>query len=235
MEQIEQMPVRGETDAAGRTFSEVIGYAHQAGIALGSRVTLLPTRNHRMFEFYKWTQGIVVSRRKDPDGYGDDHIIVIRKLESLSDWEPGSNFIRWAERDVRVDTVGTGKEPVAGTDYPLCRKEILDAKWARMDHRHQGFTNPATFLAHTQLRFDQRHYREILRMVRQDGSINPSRLQTYWSRNCETTMPDWGKYPEGFPASLCYLYRINWSELAQDFAEHVRELRRYEARRLATT
>jgi hypothetical protein len=227
------MPENGSQDAADREYSEICGYANKIPVPVGSIVTLLPGRfGQRGYDFYNWRKGIVTRREKDPDGYGDDYLIFVRKLDNLSDWEPWTNTMRWAERHVRVDTVGNGEPPVAGKDYPLCRKEILDARYKAMDHTYQEWRNPATFLAFIQLRTTQEHYRAVMGMVRQNGSINPERLKNYWYRHCETTLPDWGKYPDGFPSSLEYLYRVDWVEIAKDFSEHARELRDFDERRI---
>jgi hypothetical protein len=227
------MPERGSRDAAGREFSDIIGYGCRTPVPVGSLVTLLPARfSSRGYDFYNWRRGIVVGRKKDPDGYGDDHLIFVRKLDDLSDWEPWANTMRWAERHVRVDVVGTGEPPVAGKDYPLCRKEILDARYKAMDHTYQEWRNPATFLAFIQLRTTQEHYRAVLGMVRQNGTINPERLKNYWYRHCETALPDWGKYPEGFPSSLEYIYKVDWAEIAKDFSDHACELRHFEEQRI---
>lgn len=233
--QPQQLPEQGTRDTLGRELSTVIGYTQSTEVPLGSLVTLLPAQFRRhTFDCHQWKQGIVVGRVKDRDSWRDEYRLLVRKLTDLSDWEPWTNTMGWPEVFARVDTAGNGEPPVAGTDYPLCKKEIFDARWRSMDHRHQDWSNPPTFLAHLQLRTDQRHYRAVLGMVRKDEKINPSRLETYWFRHCETKMPDWAKYPEGFPESLEYLYRINWAEVAQEFEDLAKELRSFVSNRLGS-
>lgn len=215
------------TDPLGRTWSDVLGcwFTSDIEIPIGSRVTVLPDRfdsGRTLFVAPPVGVEAIVVNNQPANKSSFNKEILLRRVEPVNEMEPGANFFRYDQNLVSVLKVGSGKV-IPGEDYTLCRKEILDRRYAEMDHRMDGFANPATACVALSLWTDQSHQRAIEGMIRQNGTINPKRLENYWYKT-GLKLDDWAKTPEGFPERNGYDYTVNWKELAEEFAFRFQEI-----------
>lgn len=222
-------PAQGTVDLLGREYSQICGFSSKPLVPLGSRVTLLPC----MFgasSFHRFDIGreAVVTGHKQEYFNSQDRIgtprVLVQFLDQLNDGEPWQNRTFWLAQHVLITALGSGQPPVAGKDYPLCRKEKLDALWAAKDHRCQGYANPATYVAHNFLNTDAKHHNAVLAMARKDGTINPERLKNYFYKQRDFMLPDWVQYGEGFPEHREYSYYPDWPEIAGEFNKVLDEM-----------
>jgi hypothetical protein len=145
-------------------------------------------------------------------------------LDNLDQWEPRFNRATLVPEYLFIESVGNGVQPIAGTDYPQSLKECYDARWAAMDHRYEDWSNPATYLAHLYLRTDSRHFDEVLKMRRANGTVNPVRLENYFRKAPDLVIDSWAWYPDTFPERTDYRYKINWEEVAREFNSAFKEM-----------
>lgn len=225
-----EMPAYGFVDELAREYSDIFGFTSTIEVPLGSLVTLLPSRTSDCYDYYNGLQGIVIARYAASDRpWRPAPRVTIRKLDNLSDWEPHCNLVGWDSAYVRIDKLGDNTAPVAGKDYPLCKRETLDLLWSKRDHRCNGWSNPATYTAHLYLRQSPAHAAAVRAMIRKDGTINPARLENYWVKHADLQIDEWARHGEGFPQISRYAYRVNWAEIAGEFEKLTKELHQFAA------
>lgn len=222
-------PEQGAVDLLGREYSKICGFSSDPLVPLGSVVTLLPSLYlSGSFQKYDIGRTAVVTGHKREYFNSRDRIgkpqVIAQFLDQLNEWEPWQNRTIWDAHHVLPTTVGTGQPPLAGKDYPLCRKEKLDALWVAKDHRCQNYANPPTYVAHNFLNTDAKHHNAVLAMARKNGTINPVRLKNYFYKQREFVMPEWARYGEGFPEHTEYGYSPDWPEIAEEFNKVLSEM-----------
>lgn len=236
-------PQADSVDVLGRTFSAVIGYSEQKliPIPIGTRVRLMPewttSAVDSFFDKSAFGAEAIVTAflpgKRRPDGglvfWEKDHVRV-RFVDVRGHWETAANYRVWDVRWIEVLELGSGE--IADGSYELMQEEIWDQRWKALDHTHQGWSNPPTFLAQLYLDNDSRHQGAVLGMVRKDGSINPTRLATYFRRS-GLHIDGWSWYPDPFPQHYRYRYRVNWSEIAVFFANKAKEHRAFREQQAA--
>lgn len=213
------LPADRSTDVLGRQYSQIIGYPKDPLIPLGSVVILMPGSGvSSIFDKHNvGRRSIVLEHGTYRPWSRDEPMVLVHHLSNLDDWEPWQNRQKCIPQFLFIEKLGDGKVPVPGTDYQLSLKERYDAKWKVTDHQYQGWSNPATFLAHVYLRTDARHYEQVRSMRRANGTVNPVRLQNYFSKQRDLSIDDWAQHHELFPERSEYSYRPNWAEVAQEF------------------
>ena len=232
-------PKAESVELLGRTFSTMIGYSETfqcIPIPVGTRVKLMPaavaSSRNRFDETLYGQEAVVVGfipGKRRPDGklvFWEQDQVRVRLVQAHAQWEPYANYRYWHVAWVEILEVGTGE--ITPGSYELTQEEIWDERFARREHAHQGWSNPPTFLAQLYLNTESRHRSAMMGMVRRDGSINSSRLQTYFQKS-GLHIDDWSWFPETFPESLRYRYRVNWAEIATFFADKAREHRHFSA------
>jgi hypothetical protein len=217
-------------DALGRVHSEVLGWDRKIEIPAGSRILLEAEKfgGVERLRLTRWAVGreaVVLSNftHTSRSGIFEEAKVEVRFVTPTNQWELYQNYISWDRRYVKVLAVGNDK-PKPGIDYELTQREIWDERFKEMNHAHQGYVNITTFMAAIALITDRQHYRAITGMLRVDGTINPERLKNYWRKSVSAEIRGalvW--YPPAFPERSNYRYSINWSEIANDFAERAKE------------
>ena len=106
------------------------------------------------------------------------------------------------------------------------RYEALVAKVAAFDIRHQGFSNPATFIAATHLEQDPRFHARLPSLRRKDGTVNADKIRSAflglkhqvdsWAFACPFDVP--AEFAHHHIRGLEPRMRINWHEVAAHFA-----------------
>lgn len=224
----------GDTDLLGRTFSEICGWLPgKMEIPVGSKVLVKAGRHDADNNYYAGREAVVVENFTEGRGIWEAPKVKLRLVKPEDEREPFRNYLVSKRENVQVLTVGGGTV-LPGADYELCRKEMLDAAFADVDSTFEGYSNIPTFIAALYLRQDQKHQSAVFHMVRQDGSINPDRLRTYFYRHVEhASMRDVAWWPDGFPEWSEYRFVVNWQEIADDFAASFKEQAEYEQRKAA--
>lgn len=107
-------------------------------------------------------------------------------LRILGTWEPLYGFAKWYERhyeELILITKGNGTA-VEGFDYQITPKEELERAFSfyvercmNLDVTHEGYPNPATFLARLYIDNDAELLEKVLALRRKNGTINPERLR----------------------------------------------------------
>lgn len=107
------------------------------------------------------------------------------------------------------------------------RKERYDqfvSKALAHDTSHQGFTNPATYLAYLYLNNDKDFSTWVKRNVRKNGTVNPSKVEKYFGARHK--VDSWAfECPIGVPAEFnrCVIQglrakmSVKWGEVANMF------------------
>jgi hypothetical protein len=228
MDNSQPNPAQGDVDLLGREYSEIIGFSGEALVPLGSRVKLLPNRfgaGRSMFsDHFNNRACVVVGHAVDCTWRTMPENMVLVKLLTLdNEWEPYGNGTRWDARHVLVESIGDGQPPVPGKDFPLSKKEIFDERFASRDHRFEGFSNPATYLAHLYLRANSKHFSSVCAMKRANGTVNPVRVQNYFAKQPDLSIDEWARYPDGFPEQMAYYFTVDWVEVAGEFNTLLKE------------
>ena len=222
-------PENHSFDIVGRQYGTIFGYPDY-DIPLGSKVTLLPQRTSEPFaNASAGRKGIVIGTKLHHFYRFSkaEYVAQVRFLDELSDWEPHLNRIWWPTSHLFIDVLGDGKEPLAGKDFPLCRKEALDLKWMTRDHTCEGWANPPTCQVWLLLNNDEATQNRVLGFVRMNGTVNPKRLRDFFTRHLSIDPEAY--YCDGFPEHIPYRYSINWVELATAVEEKHRDLLRHRA------
>lgn len=213
-----------KSDVLGRTHSEICGWLpSNKEIPVGSEVVLHGhSRSGRQgfAQFYAGHHAVVTAfhpcRRRiwTPT-------VTVRVIEPVNAMEAFANFGTVDASQVEVVRVGDGTV-VPGESYQLCKIEVLRKRFAEMDHRYEGFKNPATYLAHLYLRTDAKHHQAVLGMIRSNFTINPTRLGNYFRKE-GLKIDDWAWVPEGFPPHHEFSRAVAWEEVAEEFLVLARE------------
>ncbi len=188
-------------------------------VPVGARVKILPD-SWLMFRCFDGLEAVVL-RAKAPARRFDEWTLHCRLVEPFCEWDV-HNHCTVRATGVEVLAGGDGTV-VPGRDYRMTLLEQALERYAKTDLSFQGYSNAPTHLAALYLRADGKHQPAVLRMVRADGRINPSRLETYFNRS-KLTIDDWARYPDGFPQRLEFYQQVNWTEVAQEFEELAREM-----------
>lgn len=153
-------------------------------------------------------------------------------LRILGTWEPLYSFAKWHERDyeeLTLVTKGCGTA-IEGVDYQITPEEQQDRAFKfyvercmNLDVTHEGYPNPATFLARLYIDNDAELLEKVLALRRKDGTINPERLRLA-SHKAGVKIDDWAyKYhidpPEGcegraLPLEATQRLMVDWCMLA---------------------
>lgn len=120
-------------------------------------------------------------------------------LRILGSWEPLYSFAGWAEsayEELILTTKGNGTA-VEGVDYQITPKEKLERAFSfyvercmNLDVTHEGYPNPATFLARLYIDNDAELLEKVLALRRKNGTINPERLRLAF-HNARMTTDGW--------------------------------------------
>jgi hypothetical protein len=224
----------GESDLLGRTFSNICGWLPgRTDIPVGSKVRINAGQPCSYNRCYAGNEAVVVENFIEGRGVWETPKVRLRFVKPENEREPVMNYMVSKREDVEVLTLGDGTIlPVA--DYALTRKELLDAAFAEVDSRFEGYSNMPTFIAALYLRQSQKHQQEVFRMVRRNGSINEERLREYFYKKVEhSRMTDVAWWPDGFPEWDDYKFRVNWKEISDEFSVFFKEQSEYEQRKAA--
>jgi hypothetical protein len=230
-----EKPKSGDNDLIGRSFSDVCGWLPEtAEIPVGSRVIIESSGHHDDWgnKYHRGREAVVLGNYSEGRSW-KTHYVSLRLVTPVAEREVYQNRLASRRGYVRVLSVGDG-QVTPGVDYALCRKEILDALFAKADTTFEGYSNMPTFIAALYLRQDQKHQNAVFHMVRQNGSINPVRLSGYFYKNVEHAgMSDVAWWPDGFPEWTEYRFSVNWQEIADEFAASFKEQSDYTQRMAA--
>lgn len=119
---------------------------------------------------------------------------------------------------------------VPGVTFPWTERELINQRWAAFlqklegfDHSHQGFSNPATFLAWLYLKNDAQACGQLKSMQRKDGTVSTAKVHRLfsvrrfkvddWALECPIDVPaefqNWVETRKG--RAVC------WAEVAHAF------------------
>ena len=174
---------------------------------LEGRLTTYPTESE-----YVGQEGLVLQV------YADDRRALVRMLDAMQNTIIDKYTDKW-------EVIETGCELVYRKNPEELRIERLNEFQAKMlahDVTHQGFTNPATFLAALYLDNDSNFYHKwIPANLRKNGTVNPSKVEKYfgkhhkvdaWAFACPIGVPEEFKktYIPGLKAKMS----VKWGEVA---------------------
>lgn len=121
---------------------------------------------------------------------------------------------------------------VLGQTHPFTPDELRHQRWQafvqkleHLDLSHQGFCNPATFLAWLYLNQEPAAHAALRGYVRKNGTINPNRVEKLF-RQLKLTVDPWAfECPLDMPAEFskhlnpaARRQRVDWQEVAGTFA-----------------
>lgn len=128
-------------------------------------------------------------------------------------------------------------EVVPGKTCPFSRSELREmfvkqqlAEVEKYDFSAQGYKNMATHIAAMYLNQDSRFHRQLERMRRADGTVNPNKVRKAFDSLGLEVDDSAFEIPEAFMAAKKGYYRniidairahqsIDWNEVADDFAQ----------------
>lgn len=205
---------------------------------VGDTVTVIPYTVQTMSgltveSFMSGKTGIILALTKDYEWRTTPNKARIRVVE-------GDNENAWvtAEPLSNLRLVQQGPGHVAlGVTHPWTKKELREQRWNDFVGRalgvnleHEGFSNPATFLAWMYLDQEATAIRTLKGFVRKDGSINPNRVKKLFSE-LRLKVDDWAyacplEVPAEFahrPNPLARWQALNWQEVSARFATQFAE------------
>ncbi|MBC8737226.1 hypothetical protein F6X40_10445 [Paraburkholderia sp. UCT31] len=224
---LEMEKFQGQKDVLGREYRGM-GFSESVAIPVGSRVRIVQCDYLRLRTEAHVGREAVTLLPAQPDrdrGFYQEQLV--RLVQPATDCYVSDSLLVAPLRSLEVLTVGDGTV-MPRRDYVLSKREIYDARFAKMDHRIEGWTNAATFIAHLYLRNSHIHYEAMRAFRRAGGSINPARIKSYFYRNA-IQIDDWAKFPEGFPRYDHYRYQIDWNSIAGEFNQVFAEADRHRA------
>lgn len=165
-------------------------------------------------------------------GYPDYTAYTLRYCEPPHEWGvyPFCQ-VRSGSRHQEMELVTKGNGTCTpGVDYQFTKGELFEQRWdafleqhAKMDYTYEGWTNAATWLAAFLITNNQGALEAVYRMRRKDGTVNAKKIQKLfvdrrfvleaWTLECKLEVPQEfkGRYIPDLP-------RVNWQEIADDFA-----------------
>lgn len=171
--------------------------------------------------------GVIVSFRKDYDWRGTPNLAHIRFMEE------GGDAAFSGDRPLSELTLvskGTGRVEL-GVTHPFSGDELRKQRFAAYvahaeaaDLRHQGFSNPATFIVHFYLDQEPSIHAQLPQLWRQDGTVNPNKLKSLFSQ-LKLQVDDWAySCPIETPTEFTHArnpiinkLQVNWDEVAAEF------------------
>lgn len=204
------------------------------GLALGDTVRIKPYRTQTMSGYWYegWGSGVVgvlVRMRMDYDWRAAPNLGSVRFLSDDDDFDASERERPLSELELVAKGDGT---VVPGVTYPFSGYELrqqrlaqLVARIVALNRTHQGYSNPATFLAALYLGNDRRARERLPHMQRKDGTINPEKVRKLFFE-VGLKVDDWAFEPTldiprefaGWRLGTEVLYAVDWSEVAADFA-----------------
>lgn len=128
-----------------------------------------------------------------------------------------------------------------GQTHPFSEQELSEQRWERYvqacqaaELTHEGFANPATFLAWMYLNQEPSAHHRLCQFVRKDGRINPNKVQKLFS-DSKLDVDAWAyEFPVPVPAEfaakrwghpIAERLQVNWQEVADTIARSLGEQR----------
>lgn len=201
-------------------------------IEIGDTVYVTPYKTQSMDGYWSagylsGTTGVVTGLRKDYDWRSTPNLALIRVLS-----EDGKDA-RSCERKIdglKLVAKGPGRFEL-GVTHPFSEEELKKQRWDAYvvrahlhDLTHQGYSNPATFLAALYLDQSTAFRAQLPDMWRKDGTVNADKVRKAFGQLGMTIDP-WAyecpvEAPEEFQHHINPIrakLNVNWDEVAAEF------------------
>jgi hypothetical protein len=172
-------------------------------------------------------EGVVVDMHKTYDWMPHPDMLKLRIFSKDGD---SAYTDKHPLNDVDLVTVGPGRFAL-GITHPYSPSELREQRfqavvdrWLKHDHRHQGFSNAATYLAWLYLNQEPRWHEQVRLKRRRDGTINPTWARKAF-RELGLVVDEWAlapqiEVPTEFKSWLqvrTFRPQVDWDEVAAQF------------------